>query len=63
MPLHNYQTEEERTGAADFPARAYTTAIDLAGDQRPRVEGGASAGVRPRLFNLRAIAGRLLGRG
>ena len=61
LPLQVYQTEEERTVAAHLPARAYTTAIDLVGDTRPRAEGGASGGLRPRLFNLRAIAGRLLG--
>ncbi len=61
LPLQVYQTEEERTIASHLPARAYTSAIDLAGDPRPRAEGGASRGLRPRLFNLRAIAGRLLG--
>ncbi|HEX5149633.1 MAG TPA: hypothetical protein VFW02_11160 [Candidatus Limnocylindrales bacterium] len=61
LPLQVYQTEEERIVAAHLPARAYTTAIDLAGDLRPRAEGGASGGLRPRLFNLRAIAGRFLG--
>lgn len=61
LPLQVYQTEEERAVAARIPARAYASAIDLAGDPRPRADGGASGGLRPRLFNLRAIAGRLLG--
>lgn len=61
LPLQVYQTDEERAAAANLPARAYATASDLAGDPRPWAEGGAAGGLRPRLFNLRAIAGRLLG--
>ena len=61
LPLQVYQTEEERTIAARVPARAYGSAIDLAGDPRPHAQGGTPDGLRPRLFNLRAIAGRLLG--
>jgi hypothetical protein len=61
LPLQVYQTEEERTIAEHLPARAYTTAIDLAGDPRPHAGDGSSDGLRPRLFSLRAIAGRLLG--
>ncbi len=61
LPLQVYQTDEERAIAAKLPARAYATAIDLAGDPRPRTKGGAPGGLRPRLFNLRTIAGRLLG--
>jgi len=62
LPLHVYRTEEEeRAIAAHVQARAYTTAIDLAGDPRLRAAGGPPGGLRPRLFDLRAIAGRLLG--
>lgn len=61
LPLQVYQNEDERNVASHLPARAYATAVDLAGDPRPGAEGGASDGLRPRLFNLRAIAGRLLG--
>jgi hypothetical protein len=61
LPLQVYQTDEERTIAEHLPARAYTAAMDLAGDPRPRPAAGSANGLRPRLFNLRAIAGRLLG--
>jgi hypothetical protein len=61
LPLQVDQTNEERTIAEHVPARAYTTAMDLAGDPRPRAGIGSSSGLRPRLFNLRSIAGRLLG--
>jgi hypothetical protein len=60
LPLQVYQTEEERAIAAHVPARAYISAIDLAGDPRPHAQGGTADGLQPRLFNLRAIAGRLL---
>jgi hypothetical protein len=60
LPLQVFQTEEERTFAEHFPARAYTTAVDLGGDPRPQAKG-APGSLRPRLFNLRSIAGRLLG--
>jgi hypothetical protein len=63
LPLQVHQTDEERTIAEHLPARTYTTAIDLAGDPRQRAGGNGSGGLRPRLFNLRAIAGRLLGGG
>jgi len=63
LPLQVFQTEDERTIGEHLPARAYTTAMDLAGDRRSRADGGSSGGLRPRLFNLRTIAGRLLGGG
>lgn len=63
LPLRVYQTDEERTVAEHLPARAYTTAMDLAGDPRPHSGAGSAGGLRPRLFSLRAIAGRLLGGG
>ena len=63
LPLRVYQTDDERTVAEHLPARAYTTAMDLAGDPRPRSGAGSEGGLRPRLFSLRAIAGRLLGGG
>ena len=58
MPLEVFQTDEEMTFAAHLPARAYASAGDQ-GDQRS--DGNQPGGLRPRLFNLRAIAGRLLG--
>jgi hypothetical protein len=63
LPLQVYQTDEERTYTDRLPARAYAGAIDLAGDTRQRAGGASSGGLRPRLFNLRSIAGRLLGGG
>ena len=63
LPLQVYQTEEDRTVGDRLPARSYTAAMDLAGDPRPRSGAGSTNGLRPRLFNLRAIAGRLLGGG
>lgn len=63
LPLQVYQTDEERTYADRMPARTYSGAVDLAGDTRPRAGDAASSGLRPRLFNLRSIAGRLLGGG
>jgi hypothetical protein len=59
LPLQVYQTEDERRYAARLPARAYGSD----GGQNDSVDGhGDSNGrLRPRLFNLRAIAGRLLG--
>jgi hypothetical protein len=59
MPLEVFQTEEEEQAFAEhLPARTYASAGDQ-GD--PRSGGSQPDGLRPRLFNLRAIAGRLLG--
>jgi hypothetical protein len=59
LPLAVYQTEEERRHAELLPAHAY-----VVGGDRDRATGahrGSGEGLRPRLFNLRSIAGRLLG--
>jgi hypothetical protein len=60
LPLEAHQTEVEVRFAAHLPARVYTSADDR-GDLEEPIEDGSSGGLRPRLFNLRAIAGRLLG--
>jgi hypothetical protein len=57
LPLQVYQTEEERRYAELLPAHSYTSGAN--GGEATRI--GSSRGMRPRLFNLRAIAGRLLG--
>ena len=59
LPLQAHQTEDERRYAARLPAHAYGSGEGQSdpGDSR----GGAPGGLRPRLLNLRAIAGRLLG--
>jgi hypothetical protein len=59
LPLQVYQTEDERLYAERLPAHAY-------GSQRGQFvgtepHGDANGRLRPRLFSLRAIAGRLLG--
>jgi len=63
LPLQVYQTDEERRVSEHLTARSYVGGMDLMGDRRLRGAGGASGGLRPRLFNLRAIAGRLKGGG
>ena len=59
LPIAAYQTEEEQRIAALMPAHSYGTDGER-GDQGSRV-ARQSRGLRPRLFRLRAIAGRLLG--
>jgi hypothetical protein len=59
LPLTAQQTEDERRYAARLPAHAYAS-----GDDRDKLGDGRrgdSGRLRPRLFSLRAIAGRLLG--
>lgn len=58
LPLQVYQTEEERRYAARMPAHAYSSAT-IGGSEASRV--GSPNGLRPRRFDLRAIAGRLHG--
>lgn len=60
FPLQAFQTEEELEASALLPVHAYLTAPDPGNEVEP-TDDGASRGLRPRLFNLRAIAGRLLG--
>jgi hypothetical protein len=59
LPLTAQQTEDERHYAARLPAHAYWSGEgqDDAADGQRRDSGR----LRPRLFSLRAIAGRLLG--
>lgn len=59
LPLQVYQSEDERRYAARLPAHAYGHDGDQAG--RADGHGDSNGRLRPRLFNLRAIAGRLLG--
>jgi hypothetical protein len=59
LPIQAHQTEDERRYAARLPAHAYRS-----GDGRNDATDAGSAragGLRPRLLNLRSIAGRLLG--
>lgn len=59
LPLQVYQTEDERRYAELMPAHAYTRSSNGGGGEGPR--DASANGLRPRRFNLRAIAGRLLG--
>ena len=59
LPLTAQQTEDERQYAARLPAHAYTSGEGQ--DERADGRVGDSRRLRPRLFSLRAIAGRLLG--
>jgi hypothetical protein len=58
LPLTAQQTEDERQYAARLPAHAYRSSEgqDDAADGR----AGDTGRLRPHLFSLRAIAGRLL---
>jgi hypothetical protein len=59
LPLQVNQTDGERRYADHIPAHAHAT-VGEQGD--PGATGGESrAGMRPRSFSLREIAGRLLG--
>jgi hypothetical protein len=63
MPLEVYRTDDERRFAEHLPARSYVSAMDGNGNGNgsgPAIDGSNSS-LRPRSFNLRAIAGRLLG--
>jgi hypothetical protein len=59
LPLAVYQTEEERRYAELLPAHTYVVGGDR--DRARTADQGSGDGLRPRLFNLRSIAGRLLG--
>ena len=69
LPLQLYRVDGEAGEASDPPARAYTSVVDISGDPQrdprddPRQPDGhdLSAGLRPRSFSLRAVAGRFLG--
>ena len=58
LPLQVYQTEDERRYAELLPAHSYASAADRGGEAS-RI--GSRNELRPRRFNLRAIAGRLFG--
>lgn len=60
LPLAVFQTEEERRYADHLRAHAYVLGSER-GAPATAAGAGAGEGLRPRLFSLRAIAGRLLG--
>ena len=60
LPLQAHQTEDERQYAARLPAHAYTAA-EHSDDGAVETNDPRPFGLRPRLLNLRSIAGRLLG--
>lgn len=60
LPLAVFQTEEERGYTDHLPAHTYVLGSER-GERATSAGGGAGEGLRPRLFSLRAIAGRLLG--
>jgi hypothetical protein len=59
LPLAFYQTEEDQRYADHLPAHTYIPGTDR--DLSKPTGHGSGDGLRPRLFNLRSIAGRLLG--
>jgi hypothetical protein len=59
LPLQIYQTEDELRYAARLPAHAYGS--DGGQGDHGNSQGYSNGRLRPRLFDLRAIAGRLLG--
>jgi hypothetical protein len=61
LPLQVYQTDEDRRVGEHLTPRSYIGGMDWR--EMATASHGASDGLRPRLFNLRAIAGRLLGGG
>ena len=60
LPIEAEQTEAERQLASSLRARAWAPGGILLEGNVP-TEDGSSRGLRPRLFSLRAIAGRILG--
>ena len=59
LPIQANQTEDERRYAARLPAYAHASSDGL--DDGADGQGGDAGRLRPRLFSLRSIAGRLLG--
>jgi len=59
LPLRAHQTEDERQYSARLPAHAYGS--DGGQNDARGADGDGHRGLRPRLFSLRTIAGRLLG--
>ena len=60
LPIEAQQTQAERQLAASLRARTWAADGIHRGDTVPD-QGATTQGLRPRLFSLRAIAGRLLG--
>ncbi len=60
LPIQAHQTEDEREYAARLPAHAYGS-DENQDDGAPDANAARPFGLRPRLLNLRSIAGRLLG--
>ena len=61
LPLTAQQTEDERRVADHLPAHTYVSSGERQVDPGESAGSDSLSGLRPRLFNLRAIAGRLLG--
>ena len=59
LPLQVYQNDEERRYADLLPAHLY--AAGASGSAPETSTAGSAGGLRPRIFNLRAMAGRLFG--
>ena len=60
LPLEVFQSEDDRRFAEHLPAHTY---VGTAASQAEPAPGRSRGGLRARRFNLRAIAGRLLGGG
>ena len=69
LPIDAFMSEDERAYAASLPARAWApgggvvaSANGKGGHENGKGghDGAGSPGLRPRVFSLRAIAGRLL---
>ena len=72
LPIEAFMSEEERAYAASLPARAWAPGGGVVGSVNGKGGhepgngghgGPGSSGLRPRQFNLRAIAGKLLNGG
>ena len=59
LPLEVYQTDEERRYADLMPAHLYAAGNNATSPDTS--QAGSARGLRPRIFNLRAMAGRLFG--
>jgi hypothetical protein len=61
LPLQVFQTDDEIGLSNAMPARDYSSPVGIGGDPRRKVDGGSAEAMRPRMFRIREIAGRLLG--
>ena len=59
LPIRAHQTDDERQYAERIPAHAYSSGENQ-DDAVADANGARPFGLRPRLLNLRSIAGRLL---